>query len=239
MTKLLTRESPLQVLPTLACHLGVNAAIVVQQVHYLRYKQKARMQTASQWRRFFPFWSIFTIRQVMRELTSHKVLSVHAGSYVVHPQSFPKALGVSIDHPLFIQETPRFLLPQLACRFGVSQAIVLQHIYWHATHCSKNGCKTLTQWHKEFPFFSYKTLGRIMEEFQKQGMVRGVRKHRQQYIGESDSIIICLEGNELSAKTSAYHSITQHSRCSKKNNQLAQQSDQFVQQSDQFVQLPY
>lgn len=77
-TSLLISEPPLQVLPTLAKAIGLNEAIVTQQLHYLlRDKRNGRVFDGHQWifntyeqwqERFFPFWSIPTIQRIFSHL---------------------------------------------------------------------------------------------------------------------------------------------------------------------------
>lgn len=79
MTALLMNEPPLQVLPTLAIKIGLNEAIVLQQLHYwlsdkFRTPDKVMdgknwvYNTYAQWVEQFPFWGEKTIRRVMGNL---------------------------------------------------------------------------------------------------------------------------------------------------------------------------
>jgi DNA-binding PadR family transcriptional regulator len=88
MSKLLIEESPLQVLPTLATAIGLNEAIVLQQIHYwLKSYQHTRSKahhrkgrwwvynTYEQWQADnFPFWSTSTIRRAINELEKRGLL---------------------------------------------------------------------------------------------------------------------------------------------------------------------
>lgn len=74
---LLTTEPSLQILPTLACKLGLNEAIILQQVHYWLdpevnknlFEERYWVQlTYEQWKEQFPFWSNMTIRRVINNL---------------------------------------------------------------------------------------------------------------------------------------------------------------------------
>ena len=75
MSKLLINEPPIQVLPTLATVIGLNRAIVLQQVHYwcanpkmgvARDSNRWIRNTAEDWQRDnFPFWSLSTVRRVI------------------------------------------------------------------------------------------------------------------------------------------------------------------------------
>ncbi|MDS9471942.1 conserved phage C-terminal domain-containing protein [Sporosarcina pasteurii] len=86
--KLLINESPLQVLPSLAMILGLNDALLIQQLHYRllisrneRDLHKWVYRTYEEWQREeFPFWSVDTIKRTIRRLES-KGLIVSTSSY--------------------------------------------------------------------------------------------------------------------------------------------------------------
>lgn len=75
MSRLLINEPPLQVLPSLAVKVGLNEAIVLQQVHYWAERSKVEVEghlwvynTIQQWREQFPFWSDDTISRALKSL---------------------------------------------------------------------------------------------------------------------------------------------------------------------------
>lgn len=75
MSKLLIEEPPLQVLPTLAQAIGLNEAIILQQIHYWLQRSKHKhdgrrwiYNTYEQWQAQLPFWSISTIRRALANL---------------------------------------------------------------------------------------------------------------------------------------------------------------------------
>lgn len=92
MSALLIAENPLMVLPSLAVAVGLNEAIVLQQVHYwlTRAEQPregnrlmGRFQDGRRWiynnyedwrAQNFPFWSVSTIRRAIRSLEERKLL---------------------------------------------------------------------------------------------------------------------------------------------------------------------
>lgn len=83
---LLINEPPLQVLPTLAAEIGLNNAIVLQQVHYwLRVSTNNRdghkwvYKTIDEWHEEFPFWSKRTLERVIQSLEDLEILVV--GNY--------------------------------------------------------------------------------------------------------------------------------------------------------------
>lgn len=73
---LLINEPPLQVLPSLAKQVGLNAAILLQQLHFrslissnTRDGYKWVYKTYEEWRdEEFPFWSADTVKRAMRKL---------------------------------------------------------------------------------------------------------------------------------------------------------------------------
>ena len=77
MSKLLINEPPLQVLPSLARAIGLNEAIVLQQLHYWMAHAKTQHEgrkwvykTVQEWKNEFSFWSISTIERVFKSLES-------------------------------------------------------------------------------------------------------------------------------------------------------------------------
>jgi hypothetical protein len=84
MQKLLIEEPPLQILPTLAIAIGLNEAIVLQQLHYLlrepRFGRRIAEQqwifnTYEQWRaQYFPFWSEATIQRTFANLAKRRLV---------------------------------------------------------------------------------------------------------------------------------------------------------------------
>ena len=74
MTRLLINESPLMILPTLAKHIGLNEAIILQQIHYwldarinnnIRRDVRWVYNSYSKWLEQFPFWSEKTIKRII------------------------------------------------------------------------------------------------------------------------------------------------------------------------------
>lgn len=81
--KFLIHEPPLQLLPSLAVAIGLNEAIVLQQVHYWLNNPKAGVEkdgqkwifnTYEQWRENFPFWSDKTIQRTFLSLEAKKLI---------------------------------------------------------------------------------------------------------------------------------------------------------------------
>lgn len=92
MSKLLIDDYPLMVLPKLAVAIGLNEAIILQQVHYWtegfkRTQDERHLQdghwwvwnTYEGWQENFPFWSTHTVRRTVKSLRDLGLLVV--GNY--------------------------------------------------------------------------------------------------------------------------------------------------------------
>lgn len=82
-SRLLINEAPLQVIPSLAVALGLNEALVLQQLHYwtlisgnVHGGHRWVYNTLGQWREQFPFWSEDTIKRTFRRLREEGVVVV-------------------------------------------------------------------------------------------------------------------------------------------------------------------
>lgn len=80
-SKLLIDEHPLQVLPSLALKVGLNEAIILQQIHYwlkvsehVHDGRKWIFNTYDDWQKQFPFWSTKTIKRAILKLESQGYL---------------------------------------------------------------------------------------------------------------------------------------------------------------------
>ena len=78
---LLLNENPLIIMPTLAVHIGLNEAIILQQVHYWLLKsdkledgRKWTYNSYESWREQFPFWSVATIKRTISSLEKQELL---------------------------------------------------------------------------------------------------------------------------------------------------------------------
>lgn len=81
MNKLLIDDYPIQVLPRLAKEIGLNEAIIIQQMHYWLNTSKHFIDgrkwiynSYKQWEEQFPFWSNATIRRAISSLENQKLL---------------------------------------------------------------------------------------------------------------------------------------------------------------------
>lgn len=85
MSRLIIEEPPLQVLPSLAVAVGLNEAIVLQQIHYWLRQSKNVIDghawvynSVRQWKQQFPFWSDDTIARALKSLRARGVLVAEA-----------------------------------------------------------------------------------------------------------------------------------------------------------------
>ncbi|HDP5804059.1 TPA: DnaD domain protein [Staphylococcus aureus] len=81
MNKLLIDDYPIQVLPKLAEAIGLNEAIVLQQIHYWLNNSKHEYENKKwiynsykNWEAQFPFWSNVTIRRAISSLEKQNLL---------------------------------------------------------------------------------------------------------------------------------------------------------------------
>ena len=90
MSTLLLDTSPLVIIPELACAVGLNESIVLQQIHYwvaANRKEKRNFRdghfwtysTYAAWQKQFPFWSVRTIKSIFTALENNGL--VISGNY--------------------------------------------------------------------------------------------------------------------------------------------------------------
>ena len=101
MSRLLIDEPPLQVLPSLARELGLNEAIMLQQMHYWLIKSSHEFEgvkwfykTLEDWQTEFPFWSTMTIRRTLTNLEKQKVVRI--GNF--NKKKFDKTKWYTIEY---------------------------------------------------------------------------------------------------------------------------------------------
>ena len=101
MSKLLIDDYPIQVLPKLAKEIGLNEAIILQQIHYWLNQsshnhdgKKWIYNTYDDWNEQFPFWSVMTIRRVINSLEKQKLILI--ANY--NKAGFDKTRWYSIDY---------------------------------------------------------------------------------------------------------------------------------------------
>ena len=101
MNNLLIDDYPILVLPKLATEIGLNEAIVLQQMHYWLKKSNHNYDgrrwiynSFPEWQKHFPFWSVMTIKRAIYSLEKQNLLYV--GNY--NKAKFDKTKWYSINY---------------------------------------------------------------------------------------------------------------------------------------------
>jgi hypothetical protein len=101
MSRLLINEQPLLVLPSLACEIGLNEALMLQQIHYWMNTSKNFFEgrywvynSVSDWQAQFPFWSESTIKRALAKL--EKLELINAGNF--NSDAWDKTKWYSINY---------------------------------------------------------------------------------------------------------------------------------------------
>ncbi|HEB2146384.1 TPA: DnaD domain protein [Staphylococcus aureus] len=101
MNKLLIDDYPIQVLPKLAELIGLNEAIVLQQIHYWLNNSKHKydgktwiFNSYPEWQKQFPFWSLITIKRTIYSLEKQNLLLI--GNY--NKAKFDKTKWYTINY---------------------------------------------------------------------------------------------------------------------------------------------
>lgn len=83
MSRLLINEQPLLVLPSLACEIGLNEALALQQIHYWMNSSKNFFEgrywvynSVSEWQTQFPFWSESTTKRALARLEKLELVDI-------------------------------------------------------------------------------------------------------------------------------------------------------------------
>ncbi|MEH7373553.1 conserved phage C-terminal domain-containing protein [Neobacillus drentensis] len=81
MSRLLIKESPVMIIPSLAVKIGLNEAVVLQQIHYWLGISKHMIEgrtwvynTYEEWKKQLPFWSVSTIKRTILSLETKGLL---------------------------------------------------------------------------------------------------------------------------------------------------------------------
>jgi len=102
MSTLLISESPLQVLPSLAEKIGLNQAIILQQIHYwlqktdnVRDDQRWVYNSYPEWQKQFPWWGLNTIKRAIYALEEQGLLI--SANYNQHKMDKTKWYRIDYD----------------------------------------------------------------------------------------------------------------------------------------------
>ena len=100
--RFLIDENPILVMPKLAVEVGLNAAIVLQQLHYWLVKsnktidgKKWLYNTYNEWQKPFPFWGIATVKRIFADLEKRGL--VLSANYNQHPMDKTKWYTIDYD----------------------------------------------------------------------------------------------------------------------------------------------
>jgi hypothetical protein len=108
-SKLLLEDNPIPLLPRLAVKVGLNKALVLQQVHYwLKHYEERQDQTHwhrgqwwvwnsyEQWRDDnFPWWSVKTVQRTFTDLRNEELL---IATSVFNKKGYDRTLWYTIDY---------------------------------------------------------------------------------------------------------------------------------------------
>ncbi|MCH4326199.1 replication protein [Staphylococcus haemolyticus] len=101
MSNQLIDDYPILVLPKLAEKIGLNEAIILQQIHYWLKDSKHKFDNKNwiynsftEWQKQFPFWSVITIKRTIYSLEKKNLLYV--GNY--NNAKFDKTKWYSINY---------------------------------------------------------------------------------------------------------------------------------------------
>ena len=104
----LINEYPILVLPSLAAAIGLNEAIVVQQIHYWLTSNEEKKKkdhyvdgrwwaynTAEEWQKGFPWWSVTTVRRILAGLRECGIVLARDD---LNHAPFDRTLWYSLDY---------------------------------------------------------------------------------------------------------------------------------------------
>ena len=111
MSSLLSDDYPILVLPKLATEIGLNEAIILQQMHYwinksnhIHDNKRWIYNSYKEWEQHFPFWSNATIRRTISSLEKQELVLV--GNY--NKAGFDKTKWYSINYSTLEGVSKRF-----------------------------------------------------------------------------------------------------------------------------------
>ena len=197
---LLIDEYPLFVSPTLAAEMGLNQAIIIQQLNYWlqrsnhHYKGKTWIyNTYNNWQEQFPFWSLSTIWRTIADLEKRNIIITgNFNKFKLDQTKWYtlnyKALSCSderqetLGSKLFINERLLTVLPSLAVLTGLPEALLLQEIHYNLVEIGTNIIRQIgaTRWVKlsnkqlgsVFRFLSERQLRRIIATLRDKGFLK-------------------------------------------------------------------
>jgi len=100
---------------------------------------------------------------------------------------------------LLLDEYPLQILPKLAAKIGLNEAILLQQIqYWIVDSKHEHDGKmwiynSYSDWSKQFPFWSERTIKRIVSNLRKQELIETTSKYNKMSIDNTLWYTICYD----------------------------------------------
>lgn len=141
MSRLLINENPLQVLPSLACAIGLNEAVVLQQIHYwmassshLHDGRRWVYNSVPSWQKQFPFWSESTVKRALISLEKQGM--VISGNYNRDPRDHSKWYSIKYE-ALAALESAQKSLNDASGQFDPIEQV-------NMNRCNGSGCTDAT-----------------------------------------------------------------------------------------------
>ena len=200
MSRLLISEPPLLVLPLLAKTIGLNEAILLQQLHYWLKRSKHEAggerwvyNTYADWLEQLPFWSEKTLRRIVKNLEDSQLLiSTYEFNFSINKTKWYRIdytklnalIGTPSKTELIIDDYPLMFQPSLAVSYGLNEAIFLQQLhYWLKYGNPKQQdanvwvVSSYKNWLKQFSFWSEDTLYRTIKKLSEMNLVIATGKY--------------------------------------------------------------
>ena len=100
---------------------------------------------------------------------------------------------------LLISDKSLILLPKLAVKIGLNEAVFLQQLHFWLVR-SKNSIdgkmwvyKTFEEWQKEMPFLSVRTLKRVVSNLKKKKLITTTQNVHTQWYSSNDETLNTIE----------------------------------------------
>lgn len=144
---------------------------------------------------------------------------------------------------LLIEEYPLVIIPSLANKIGLNQAIFLQQVhYWiEQGRNIEDGrswvYNTYEEWQKQFPFWSVRTLKRIVNELETIGLIISATKYNKRNLNQKKWYTIdydkfnAIMGDEIINALSLRNSSNKDNKVTDENNLPVEKKDNLLQET--------
>ena len=144
---------------------------------------------------------------------------------------------------LLIEEYPLVIIPSLANKIGLNQAIFLQQVhYWiEQGRNIEDGrswvYNTYEEWQKRFPFWSVRTLKRIVNELETIGLIISATKYNKRNLNQKKWYTIdydkfnAIMGDEIINALSLRNSSNKDNKVTDENNLPVEKKDNLLQET--------